>query len=151
MATSTLDPDVLPTSDRQLNKGHDNHALGPGDSSDSGSDMTDLATEADSDSNGTGERGSVERGDRVRLREMPEAMEQVAGDNESGEDIVADDDIVAVDEQDLVQQGHSARQEKQTRRDHDLDEALEDTFPASDPVNLTSELPQKVAKVPSSR
>src|SRR5450830_208103 len=131
MATSTLDPDVLPISDRQLSKGHDNHALGPGDSSDSGSDMTNIATEADSDSNGTGERGSVERGNRVRNPETPESVEQVATDNESGED------IVAADEKQLAQQGQSAREAKEAKRDRDLDDALEDTFPASDPVNLT--------------
>lgn len=144
MATSTLDPDVLPLSDRQLNKGHDNHALGPGDSSDSGSDMTNIATEADSDSNGTGERGSVERGNRVRSPELPESVEQVATDNDSGED------IVAADEQQLAQQGESALQARETKRDHDLDDALEDTFPASDPVNLTPEAPKKVAKGPNS-
>ena len=42
MANSILDPDVLPISDRQLSKGHDNHALGPSDTSDSGSDMTNV-------------------------------------------------------------------------------------------------------------
>lgn len=144
MATSTLDPDVLPISDRQLDKGHDNHALGPGDSSDSGSDMTNIATEADSDSHGTGERGSVERGNRVRAPEMPEAVEQVATDAESGEDIVAED------EKRLAQQGQVAKEAKQTRREDDLDSALDDTFPASDPVNLTPEKPKKVAKGPNS-
>ena len=81
MATSTLDLDVLPISDRELSKGHDNHALGPGDSSDSGSDMTNIATEADTDSHGTGERASVERGSRDRAPELPESVEQVASDD----------------------------------------------------------------------
>lgn len=39
MADSTLDPDNIPESDRQLGKGHGTAALGPSDTSDSGSDM----------------------------------------------------------------------------------------------------------------
>lgn len=39
MPGSTLDPDNIPDSDRQLGKGHDTGALGPGDISDSGSDV----------------------------------------------------------------------------------------------------------------
>lgn len=39
MATSTLDPDNMPESDRQLAKGHDTEALGPSDLSDTGSDV----------------------------------------------------------------------------------------------------------------
>lgn len=145
MATSSLDPDVLPTSDRQLSKGHDNHALGPGDSSDSGSDMTNLATEADSDSHGTGERASVERGDRDRAPETPESVEQVASDNDGGED------IVAADERALETQTESVQEAKKIKRDQDLDDALEDTFPASDPINLTPEPPKKVARGPQSQ
>src|SRR5450830_1489676 len=129
MATSTLDLDVFPISDRQLSKGHDNHALGPSDTSDSGSDMTNIATEADSDSTGTGERASVE---------------QVASDNERGED------IVAADERELEKQTDSVKDAKKGKRDRDLDDALEDTFPASDPINLTPESPKKVAKGPNS-
>jgi hypothetical protein len=127
-----------------LNKGHDNHALGPGDTSDSGSDMVNVATEADSDSTGTGERASIERGSRDRSPETPESVEQVASDNESGED------IVAADERELEKQQDSVREAKKTRRDRDLDDALEDTFPASDPINLTPESPKKVAKGPNS-
>lgn len=41
MAGSTLDPDNMPEKDRQLGKGHGTHALGPSDSSDSGSDVQD--------------------------------------------------------------------------------------------------------------
>lgn len=140
MATSTLDPDVTPTSDRQLDKGHDNHALGPGDSSDTGSDMTNVATEADTDSQGTGERASVERGNRDRTPEMPTAVEHVASDEDSGEDIVAEE------ERSMASQTASAKEAKKIKRDHDLDDALEDTFPASDPVNLTPEPPQKAVK-----
>ncbi len=39
MATSTLDPDNLPEPDRRLAKGHGTSALGPSDTSDSGSDV----------------------------------------------------------------------------------------------------------------
>lgn len=39
MATSTLDPDNAPESDRQLGKGHGTGSLGPSDTSDTGSDM----------------------------------------------------------------------------------------------------------------
>lgn len=39
MATSTLDPDHTPQPDRQLGKGHGTGALGPSDTSDTGSDV----------------------------------------------------------------------------------------------------------------
>jgi hypothetical protein len=39
MASSTLDPDNMPEPDRQLGKGHGKDALGPSDTSDSGSDV----------------------------------------------------------------------------------------------------------------
>jgi hypothetical protein len=39
MAGSTLDPDLIPEPDRQLGKGHGNNALGPGDISDTSSDV----------------------------------------------------------------------------------------------------------------
>src|SRR5450830_579346 len=137
MASSTLDPDVLPISDRQLGKEPDNHPPGTADNSEG-------ATEADTDSNGTGERGSIERGNRVRSPEMPDSVEQVATDNEGGED------IVAADERELDKQKRVAADAKKAKRDQDLDDALEGTFPASDPVNLTAEAPKKVAKAPNS-
>lgn len=60
-STSTLDPDFIGGTDRQLGTGHDNDALGPGDSSDSGSDVSGLTPAGvDTDSNGTGERVSVD-------------------------------------------------------------------------------------------
>jgi hypothetical protein len=40
--------------------GHGNRSLGPGDSSDSGSDMGPSAPDTDTDSMGTGERADVE-------------------------------------------------------------------------------------------
>lgn len=39
MASSTLDPDNIPEPDRKLGSGHGTSALGPGDISDSGSDV----------------------------------------------------------------------------------------------------------------
>jgi hypothetical protein len=73
MSESTLDPDNIPAgNDRSLGKGHGTGALGPSDTSDSGSDVQggapghragpelgDPELESDSDSGGTGERGEV--------------------------------------------------------------------------------------------
>jgi len=39
MASSTLDPENIPERDRRLGKGHGTEALGPSDTSDSGSDV----------------------------------------------------------------------------------------------------------------
>ncbi|MGK5079699.1 hypothetical protein [Janthinobacterium sp. HLX7-2] len=67
MSSSSLDPDNLPvTPDRVLGRGHGKGALGPSDSSDSGSDMQGVpgldaeALDSDSDAAGTGERAGVE-------------------------------------------------------------------------------------------
>ena len=67
MSSSTLDPDNLPvTPDRVLGSGHGKGALGPSDSSDSGSDMQGVPgqdpeeLDNDSDAAGTGERAGVE-------------------------------------------------------------------------------------------
>lgn len=84
---STLDPDNIPgLPDRSLGRGHDIGSLGPSDTSDSGSDMKrtvsrrgkqvpsrdadtedlndlrgiSVANESDTDSQGTGERASVD-------------------------------------------------------------------------------------------
>jgi hypothetical protein len=61
---STLDPDNFPDPpDRQLGVGHGNRALGPSDSSDSGSDTTsDAGPDSDTDAGGTGECGVVRDG-----------------------------------------------------------------------------------------
>jgi hypothetical protein len=68
---STLDPDNFPTApDRSLGKGHGTGALGPSDSSDSGSDVSggtagaelgDADLDSDTDSGGTGERAAPGR------------------------------------------------------------------------------------------
>lgn len=61
MPDSTLDPDNIPAgTDRSLGRGHDTGALGPSDSSDSGSDVTgEPELDSDTDAGGTGERGAV--------------------------------------------------------------------------------------------
>ena len=84
MTSSTLTPENLPAGpDRRVHQGHGTAALGPSDSSDSGSDVRspnaaaalgDEDLDSDSDSGGTGERASVE-GD---------------GDADDGADIRAD-------------------------------------------------------------
>ena len=78
MATSPLDPShTTSRSDRSVNRGHGTRALGPSDSSDSGSDLVgapgldDAATagpdigesnlDSDSDRAGTGERAAAGR------------------------------------------------------------------------------------------
>ena len=64
---STLDPDNFPHGrPRKTLKGHDVRALGPSDSSDTGSDMTGRGPLDDtSDRSGTGERMTIEA-ERVR-------------------------------------------------------------------------------------
>jgi len=59
---STLDPDHLPGPDRRLGTGHTTGALGPSDTSDSGSDMQGSrrdALDSDTDAQGTGEIASA--------------------------------------------------------------------------------------------
>ncbi len=93
MSSSTLTPENLPAGpDRRIHQGHGTSALGPSDSSDSGSDVqgapglpgfdaVDSDLESDSDSGGTGERAGVERDaaardgadiDTDRIDRMPE-------------------------------------------------------------------------------
>ena len=64
MASSPLDPGSGPrTPDRDVKRGHGTRALGPSDSSDSGSDgdVGDSNLDSDSDRYGTGERGAAPR------------------------------------------------------------------------------------------
>lgn len=62
MAKETLDLDKDLLADREVGLGHGTAALGPSDSSDSGSDMEGVTDfDSDTDSAGTGERGSVDR------------------------------------------------------------------------------------------
>ena len=64
MSKSTIDIENAFEQDRELGGGHDIDALGPSDSSDSGSDMVGTpGRHGDTDAAGTGERASVERSD----------------------------------------------------------------------------------------
>lgn len=64
MSKSTIDIENAFEQDRELGEGHDIDALGPSDSSDSGSDMVGTpGRHGDTDAAGTGERASVERSD----------------------------------------------------------------------------------------
>ena len=65
MGSSTLTPENLPAGpDRRIHQGHGTAALGPSDSSDSGSDMMGVPgneeSDGDTDRNGSGERADVE-------------------------------------------------------------------------------------------
>ena len=90
--------------------GHDAEALGPSDSSDSGSDMTGLeALDVDSDSAGTGERrsaagddGGREAGD-IAVDRVFSPLGDDAGGMEDAEDVDGDDDESA----DPVGDGHA--------------------------------------------
>lgn len=61
MATSPLDPGNMDyRRDRVTDRGHGTRALGPSDSSDTGSDDAgDASLDSDSDRNGTGERATA--------------------------------------------------------------------------------------------
>lgn len=94
MSSSTLTPGNLPAGpDRRIHQGHGTSALGPSDSSDSGSDvqggtdMTQVGMEDDSDSdrNGTGERAAADAESEPRdgsdidtdhVEKMPEADDE---------------------------------------------------------------------------
>ena len=61
MSSSTLTPGNLPAGpDRRINQGHGTAALGPSDSSDSGSDLGASNPESDTDAEGTGERAAAD-------------------------------------------------------------------------------------------
>ena len=78
MSSSTLTPDNLPAGpDRRIHQGHGTSALGPSDSSDSGSDLqgaldtagTEIVDEdldSDTDRSGTGERAAASPDTPVR-------------------------------------------------------------------------------------
>lgn len=82
--TSSLNPELVPVADREIGKGHGTDALGPSDTSDSGSDVHggiglsheivlpldtgtagpdvgDANLDSDSDAEGTGERATAGR------------------------------------------------------------------------------------------
>jgi hypothetical protein len=88
MAASPLHPDNIPAGpDRSLGRGHGIDALGPSDSSDSGSDMQGApgtTPESDTDSTGTGERaassGEAEVSEGADV--APDHIESVAPEGE---------------------------------------------------------------------
>ncbi len=92
MATSPLDPANMSTrSDRILGRGHGTGALGPSDSSDSGSDVQGAAEElgdagldGDADRNGTGERSSASPDGEVKdgADIAPDRIEEIGGGEE---------------------------------------------------------------------
>ncbi|HEY4319279.1 MAG TPA: hypothetical protein VGN04_16895 [Herbaspirillum sp.] len=91
MVTSTLDPDLIRGSDRRLGTGHDNDALGYSDSSDSGSDLSGLhAAGDDTDSQGTGERASV---DPESGRLEGDIDDEDIEDTDVGDDFAENDEI----------------------------------------------------------
>jgi hypothetical protein len=84
MSSSTLDPENFPHGrERKTPKGHDVRALGPSNSSDTGSDLTGLGPLDDtSDREGTGERlGADERRTRPG-RDI--GIDRVVGADEAG-------------------------------------------------------------------
>ena len=86
--TSTLDPDNLPEEPRKRPKGHGTRALGPSDSSDSGSDMPNAPNtrgeglDADSDRHRTGERAGP--GNRPPRPGQDRDADRVVGADEAG-------------------------------------------------------------------
>ncbi|RQR62808.1 chemotaxis protein [Burkholderia sp. Bp9126] len=98
---STLDPDNEPygSDDENARRGRDGRALGPGDSSDSGSDAAgakrhpfdidspldehapepgDAQLDTDTDRSGTGERASAEGGERDAADIEPDRIERLS-------------------------------------------------------------------------
>lgn len=110
MATSPLDPSNLSGSrDRSIDRGHGTRALGPSDSSDSGSDLAagDANLDADSDRGGTGETAAAS-GDVVPS---------------DGSDIDADHiEALPVDELEDLDEAGLRDLEDRSREDEDEDE-----------------------------
>jgi hypothetical protein len=95
MATSPLDPaNTSFRSDRSLGRGHGTRALGPSDSSDSGSDLVgasegvgDQELDSDSDRAGTGERMGAGPAEEVPEGSdiAPDHIERIEGDKDDGD------------------------------------------------------------------
>src|SRR5471030_323854 len=116
MSASTLDPDNIPLGkDRSVGSGHGTGALGPSDTSDSGSDVQggigladdaalgDADLDSDSDSNGTGERAAAGRDTATpdgadigfdHIETMPDGADP---DDDEGDEDGEDEDIGRVD------------------------------------------------------
>lgn len=89
---STLDPDNAPErSDRNLTKGRDTRALGPGDTSDSGSDIVGASPDVEEESTGNdrdtdrivgadeaGLGGGLDQAEEARLGKTDEEIEAEA-------------------------------------------------------------------------
>jgi hypothetical protein len=75
-------PIILPDGEQlpETDLGHDNGSLGPSDTSDSGSDVPAYMRDSDSDSQGTGDRASV------NPRDSDDPAEDVEPDRTVGED-----------------------------------------------------------------
>lgn len=105
--SSTLDPDNIPSSGNQGPTGHETGALGPSDSSDSGSDLAgakrhdfDKDTEldehalelgnaelaSDTDRAGTGERAAAD-GDSTLTEDADVGPDRIDAPDTSGEDL----------------------------------------------------------------
>jgi hypothetical protein len=96
MGNSTLDLENDFNVDRKLGTGHGANALGPSNSSDSGSDVTGiLDSDNDTDSTGTGERATVDMMDsRFDKQETGvDRIESIASDEENDDE--EDDGSVA--------------------------------------------------------
>jgi len=79
MASSPLDPASGPrTPDRDVRRGHGTRALGPSDSSDSGSDADASVPDSDTDRYGTGERSDAEMDDAGEGEDIaPDHLERI--------------------------------------------------------------------------
>ncbi|HJV86454.1 MAG TPA: hypothetical protein VJ698_13355 [Noviherbaspirillum sp.] len=90
MATSTLDPENVPEPDRRVTRGHGTSALGPSDTSDSGSDVQAGARWTDEQSIGL-DRGTNEDPDSAKL-------DQTAGPDIGDAELDSDTDSVGTGE-----------------------------------------------------
>jgi hypothetical protein len=100
MGASTLDLDNNYEADRNLGKGHGANALGPSNSSDSGSDVAGiLGTDNDTDADGTGERATVDMMDSAFNRQETgiDRIESIESDNAEYDD-EEDDEGATVDQ-----------------------------------------------------
>ena len=104
MSNSTLDPENAFQRDRQLGKGHGTAALGPSDTSDSGSDVSagdvgadlgDAMLASDTDAGGTGERAGIGHDDATLDADI--GVDQIVRLDAQGNLIADDDDAIDED------------------------------------------------------
>ena len=110
MSSSTLDPENAYRRDREIGKGHGTSALGPSDTSDSGSDVAsghagfllgDGDLSSDTDAEGTGERMSAGREDVNDAADI--GVDQIVRLNAHGVLVPQDEDDLLLDDIDLDQ------------------------------------------------